>query len=266
MGEIECVFHCPWPKKDLFMFSSRENFAIHIALLFSLTAEKAAEVAGVCNQTINDALLKIFPKIRGRTIDYGEYLAPNARPDRDSFRLDKEVQLAQLQHQHDECLSAWTISVEHARILFEQHKKLATPDSAPPKKPFVGDIRFLQLAKHLRREMDKIEQGIAKHIQELADKAPAQKSEDSNTSDSPASSEVLTSQASPHAKEQSPDRSISAKPLPAMTAARVATVKSPIETSPTPPIAAAQAVYKCREIPTIEPPPRKRDKYAGVNR
>jgi hypothetical protein len=253
------------------MLSTAENLAIHLAFVFALPSEKAATIAGANQLAVDAAVTRLTPSIRGRMIDYADYLAPTPDFQHDAFRLDKEIQLAQLQLQHDECLRAWAISVEHANHLAEWNSKQPISEAAPPKKPYVGDIRFLQLAKHLRREMEKIESQIAAHLKEIRDlnlesipcgleREPSPPCVSNSTALNSSASTTLAPapNAVSTASEQGPAS------LPAVTAARVAGVKPLAADSPK---ERPDSTYKPREIPSIpNPPPRRSNKYAGVNR
>lgn len=246
------------------MLTAAENLAIHLALVFALPAEKAAQVAGALPKAVSDAVQRIGPCLRGRVIPFDQYLSESPAPDRDSFRLDKEVQLAQLQHQHEDCLRAWTITADHAIKVAEYERNHPMADSGPPKKPYVGDLRFLQLAKHIRREMDKVELAIAKHLEELkeSDNTAWKKSEP--TLEKVAETPIV--QVEPNPTEYAASKATPSKLLPALTAARVATVQTLFGTDAHPVSPSQKPIYKPREIPTIAAPPRKKDKYSGVNR
>lgn len=246
------------------MLTAAENLAIHLALVFALPAEKAAQVAGALPKAVSDAVQRIGPCLRGRVIPFDQYLSDTPRSGRDSFCLDKEVQLTQLQHQHDECLRAWTITADHASKVAEYERNHPTADSGPPKKPYVGDLRFLQLAKHIRREMDKIELAIAKHLEELKEAHDAALKKSASELDKVA--KVQPVHVEPKTTEVAASNTNTPKHLPALTAARAAPVHSLLDLSAKPSSHLVNPNYEPREIPTIAPPPRKKDKYAGVNR
>jgi len=133
-----------------------------------------------------------------------------------------------------------------------------------PKKPYVGALPFLQLAKPIRREMCKIELAIAKHLEELkeSDDVTLEKSEPKlEKAAKPHPVQVESEPTGYAASKANPP-----KHLPALTAARVATVQSPLDADAHPVTPFQKPIHQRREIPTIAPPPRKKDKYAGVNR
>ncbi len=157
------------------MLTTSQSAAIHCALILGLPEPQAAKLAGIPIDQAQAAIGQIEPVVRGRKIDFSRWLtAGDSVKDpvqSDSRLLYYEIQLGRLEYQHDECVCSWRRTKEHADRL---HEQLTGPLDAKgnPQKPFVGDIRFLQLAKNIRREMEKIEKLIAERLDELQ-KLPA---------------------------------------------------------------------------------------------
>lgn len=148
------------------MLTTSQSAAIHCALILGLPEPEAAKCAGIPLNEAQTAISQIDHVIRGRKIDFNRWLSGGDPVQADQRLLFYEIQLGRLEYQHDECVSSWRRTKEHADKL---HEKCSEPLDAhgKPIKPFVGDIRFLQLAKNIRREMEKIEKLIVDRLEEL---------------------------------------------------------------------------------------------------
>jgi hypothetical protein len=236
------------------MLTTSQSAAIHCALILGLPEPEAAKLAGIPIDQAQNAIGQAAQAIRGRRIDFSRWLTGGDSVkdpvQGDSRLLFYEIQLGRLEYQHDECVGGWRRTKEHADKL---HEQLPNPLDADgnPKKPFVGDIRFLQLAKNIRREMEKL---ITDRIEEL------QKQQQSTNQ--PTVSASPTREASP-SLAPTPE---SLHPSPLVSNPN----KFPSGESLTYPAVHGGdekvTPYTRKPIPTIEPPPRKRDKYAGVHR
>jgi hypothetical protein len=242
------------------MLSTAESAAIHCALVLGLPEPQAAKSAGVDSAAASRAISLVEEVIPGRRVDFNRWFATEDPLRGDRRLLRYEIQLGRLEYQHDECIQSWRRTKEHADALQEQAPNVID-DNEKPRKVYVGDIRFLQLARNIRREMEKIEKLIDDRIEYLSKlaiplftppKLPEIKPIGLTTclpTPPPAVAAATPSAASPPVSAHKPIDPRLAKLLKAAAPAGEQT------TSPA-----------RKPIPVIEPPPRKRDKYAGVHR
>jgi hypothetical protein len=242
------------------MLSTAESAAIHCALVLGLPEPQAAKSAGVDSAAASRAISLVEEVIPGRRVDFNRWFATEDPLRGDRRLLRYEIQLGRLEYQHDECIQSWRRTKEHADALQEQAPNVID-DNEKPRKVYVGDIRFLQLARNIRREMEKIEKLIDDRIEYLSKlaiplftppKLPEIKPIGLTTclpTPPPAVAAATPSAASPPVSAPKPIDPRLAKLLKAAAPAGEQT------TSPA-----------RKPIPVIEPPPRKRDKYAGVHR
>lgn len=233
------------------MLTTAQSTAIHCSLVMGLPELEAAKHAGIPESEASVAIFSASQSFRGKVIDFTKWLDRDSKFRGDSLLFTYEVHLARLEYQHNECLKCWRRSMEHADKLHEQFPD-PVDDEGKIKKPYVGDIRFLQLARNIRREMEKVQKAIAEHLEAVSkrtvtNEAPATVSQAVEPAPSPPA---------PAISSASPVKKLSPTAQELFSTAR----------DPLPPSNPAPSAWRPKEIPSIQPPPRKKDKYAGVNR
>jgi hypothetical protein len=256
-------FHSLVPRRTIAMLSTAQSAAIHCTLVLGLPEPEAAKSAGISASQAKEAFGCFDEVIPGRKVNFNRLFAKNDPLASDRRLLRYEIQLGRLEYQHDECIQSWRRTKEHADKLHERLPD-AVDEDGNPRKPYVGDIRFLQLAKNIRREMEKIEEAIAERIEHLekvhslGKTAVAPPKRELTTPTEPANPlGVITSHSATSATTTPSQSPPQGRTLPSELLRMLGSKFTPAPNSPPPPR---------KEIPTIEPPPRKKDKYADVNR
>lgn len=144
------------------MLTAQESLAIHCALVLGLPEPQAAKTAGIPQEAAAKAIAAVEKTLPGRKLDFNRLL------EGDPLLMRYEIELARLEYQHMECLEAWRATKEHAQQLAAKLTDVVD-EKERPRKPFVGDIRFLQLARQIRREIEKLELAILQRHETLTD-------------------------------------------------------------------------------------------------
>jgi hypothetical protein len=254
------------------LLDSRQQQAINYHFVEAVAPREAAAAAGIDGQLFDEACGKVACCFRGHGVAYNRFLSAQNPIDADPLRLDYELRLCRLHAQHQRCIENFRRTDDYRRHALKIHlsQQAAEPLS---NREISGDIRFLQLARQIRQEMDQLEAKLQEHIEQLAayyhkteaakkaaDATAPPTSPPATPSPTPPPNQPKTTSPSPASASQA----INTKPVTANSGA--ARIPGRPETPP-PPITREEflAALAANNIPPVEHPPKKPDKRQAAS-
>jgi hypothetical protein len=256
------------PRKTL---DSQQITALNYFLVEGVLPREASTTAGIDAQRFNGACDSVAHCFRGHAVHYNRFLAGENLVDADPLRLDYELRLCRLQAQHQRCVENFCRTDDYTRQVLKNHR---SQEGVAPltNKAITGDIRFLQLAQSIRREMDQLEVKLQERIEELA--AYYERTEASRKAAeaaSPPSTPPTTPSSSPPPNQPPAARSSTPIEPQTQSAKTVTETTTPAQrlapiAKPSPLLSREEflAALDPRSIPTIPQPARKPDKYQAT--
>jgi hypothetical protein len=148
--------------------SDAEQDLLNHYLVDAAEPAHACAAARISKERFDEIYSAFAPCFRGHAVQYNRYLTGNNILDADPLRLDYELRLTRLQAQHQSCIDNFNRTDRYASYLLKTH--LAQPGADPlPPKMISGDIRFLQLARAIRFEMDQVELKLKERVEQLTE-------------------------------------------------------------------------------------------------
>ena len=260
--------------QEEFNFTDADYHALRYFLFDAASVYLACRAAGIPRQQFNEGVFSaIVPCLRGAQVDFDRFVKAKTIVEGDRLRLDYEVRLAQLNRQHQMCVDAYRRTDENAQR--QAATNAAQKDAEPLKqKSLTGDIRFLQLARAIRHEMNVLEKMLKERLELLH--SWQERAESRNKS---ASTAEANAPAKPSLAPLSPPQSGTATVVknPSNEAEKQPQPRSPEVVKASSPAQVLQpktlakpllrrddflAALDSSQIPVIDPPPRRADKFA----
>jgi hypothetical protein len=194
--------------------------ALNYFFIDAVNPRDCCAAAGIDAQSFDEACSPFARSLRGHNVPYNRMLTAKNPVDADPLRLDYEMRLCRLQAQHQRCIENFRRTDDYSSQVLKNH--LSQPGARPlSNKAISGDIRFLQLARQIRQEMDQLEARLQDHIEQLAARyhaAPSELSPPTPPPDTPPSSPPVNEPAT---------ASSQVKPAPQTTLDKAVTENSP---------------------------------------